>query len=190
MNGDDKGEKKEETAMDKVRWFGKKAMDVTEPVINKLATDIDIEFNFEGLGDSCTFTGVQSFIGGGVLGFGFGVFFSILGQGTYSHYQAELEAQKRGIKLNWRQQMLDGAKSSIRSGKTMAKTFAVFAGIYSVNECLVAKYRGRVDLLSPLYAGCFSGAVITARSGLLPMAIGCSGFAAFSFVIDYIMIGH
>ena len=52
---------------------------------------------------------------------------------------------------------------------------------------MIEKARGKSDELNPLLAGCSAGAFLAARSGPQGMAIGCAGFAAFSYAIEKAM---
>jgi import inner membrane translocase subunit TIM22 len=60
--------------------------------------------------------------------------------------------------------------------------------VYSVIECEIEGARGKHDLTNSVAAGCATGAVLAYKSGPVGMCLGCAGFAAFSVVIDKLMV--
>ena len=74
-----------------------------------------------------------------------------------------------------------------RMSKGQFKTWGAMSGTYATSECVVEKMRGKSDELNPLIAGCAAGGILAARAGPQGMAIGCAGFAAFSFAIEKAM---
>jgi hypothetical protein len=61
------------------------------------------------------------------------------------------------------------------------------SGTYAFSECAIEKWRGVSDELNPLLAGCTTGAVLASRTGPKGMAIGCAGFATFSYAMEKVM---
>jgi len=134
--------------------------------------------------ENCAFRGVNTFIGGGLMGFAMGAFFSSMGP-TMSGLPDPSE-----VKGGWKQQTKEHFKHIGRSGVSMMKTFAVVGALYSTTECIVEKHRAKNDLMNPLIAGCISGGILASRAGVGATVMGCGGFAAFSVGIDWLMAGH
>ena len=66
----------------------------------------------------------------------------------------------------------------------------VIGAVFSCTECFVEKARGRTDRWNPVVGGCITGAVLAHGSGPQGMALGCGGFAAFSYAIDALGFGQ
>lgn len=84
-------------------------------------------------------------------------------------------------------QVKTGFRDFGRMSKGQFKTWGAMSGTYATSECVVEKMRGKSDELNPLIAGCAAGGILAARAGPQGMAIGCAGFAAFSFAIEKAM---
>jgi len=125
----------------------------------------------------------ENLIGRGVLslvmGFGFGSLLGIVFSGA--------SAIDFDPNLSTRQKILMGFKESFKNGYSQGKTFAKIGAIFAVSEGVIEKYRAKEDHYNGLGAGCFTGAAVAWRGGPITMALGCGGFAIFSFLIDRIL---
>ena len=74
--------------------------------------------------------------------------------------------------------------------KSWGKNLMVIGAVFSCSECFVEKSRGRSDRWNAVYGGCITGAVLARDAGPQAMAMGCAGFAAFSYAIDALGFGH
>lgn len=79
------------------------------------------------------------------------------------------------------------ARDTGRMAKGNFKTWGLMSGTYAFSECAIEKWRGTSDDMNPLLAGCTTGAVLAARTGPKGMAIGCAGFATFSYAMEKVM---
>lgn len=70
----------------------------------------------------------------------------------------------------------------------LAKAFGGVGMLFSLFECSIEKFRAQHDMKNSMAAGCMAGGLLGARAGPQASAIGCVGFAAFSAVIDLIMM--
>lgn len=73
---------------------------------------------------------------------------------------------------------------------TMMWVFLCALAMFSGLECAVEKVRGRHDLGNELVAGCATGAALAAGQGYQAQCLGCAGFAAFSYAINYFTGGR
>ena len=75
--------------------------------------------------------------------------------------------------------------SSWKSSKSMAKTFAVFSGVYSIAGCYAKMLNGGVDnTLTVTGAGCVTGLAVSYASGPVEAFKSCAVLAAFSYFFD------
>lgn len=79
------------------------------------------------------------------------------------------------------------ARDTGRQAKGNFKTWGIMSGTYTFSEAVVEQTRGTSDELNPLIAGCATGGFLAARSGPQGMAVGCAGFAAFSYAMEKVM---
>lgn len=122
-----------------------------------------------------------------LLGFAFGGLFGLFMAGLSSggaapelqHFNTDAPA------IPLRQQMrsmgVDMAKRTWSSAKSLGK----IALIYSAVECSVESYRAKHDIWNTGVAGAITGGLLAVRSGPRAMALGATGFAAFSLAIDH-----
>jgi import inner membrane translocase subunit TIM22 len=89
----------------------------------------------------------------------------------------------------FREQMRVVLRATGEKSLYWCRNFAFITGVFGGSECLVEKYRGKHDVWNSVASGCITGAALQAKSGPQAAAVGCGGFAAFSFVIDSVM-GH
>eukprot|EP00019_Armaparvus_languidus_P012745 CAMPEP_0168584414 /NCGR_PEP_ID=MMETSP0420-20121227/3124_1 /TAXON_ID=498008 /ORGANISM="Pessonella sp." /LENGTH=180 /DNA_ID=CAMNT_0008619209 /DNA_START=867 /DNA_END=1409 /DNA_ORIENTATION=- len=131
---------------------------------------------------SCPFKATTSGVLGGGLGFLFGAFFA--GAGNLDHLRPDAPKKSTWV------QVKEGFRHSATRGKSMARGFALAGGVYVGCECLIEKRRGKSDIWNAIMGGCAAGAALSAKGGPQAMALGCAGFAAFSTVIELVMIEH
>ncbi|KAI9209885.1 mitochondrial import inner membrane translocase subunit tim22 [Polychytrium aggregatum] len=131
---------------------------------------------FQALGESCPVKVATSGAIGFVFGGAFGMFMSSVDMGLNTE-----EFQKMSTKDQFKYTFKDMMSKSYASAKNMAVIGAVFSG----SECIIESYRAKNDIYNGVSAGCFTGAVMSARAGPQAMVGGCIGFAAFSAAIDY-----
>lgn len=75
----------------------------------------------------------------------------------------------------------------IQTGRGMwstGKGFGAVGALYSGIECVIESYRAKNDIVNPVVAGFFSGAILARNSGMQAMIGGGVAFAAFSGAID------
>lgn len=70
------------------------------------------------------------------------------------------------------------------TGKGFGKVGALYSGI----ECVIEGYRAKNDIINPVVAGFFSGAILARNSGMQAMIGGGFAFAAFSGAIDLLCV--
>jgi len=129
----------------------------------------------EVLGEQCLFKSGISAVAGSVFGVLIGTFMA----STAAHNISQTETA-------WQQ-----FKSGFRGSLQMGRNFGWVGFIYSGTECYFEQARARSDKWNTLGAGCFSGAVLAAKGGSpQSMAMGCAGFAAFGYAIDYFTGRH
>ncbi|KAK0534756.1 Mitochondrial import inner membrane translocase subunit tim22 [Tilletia horrida] len=135
----------------------------------------------------------------GVMGFGLGGFFSLLGSsfamddplrrsnlqaaairnaaaGTTVPPVAELTTAQQTKEF-----FLETGRGMYRTGKGFGKVGALYSGI----ECCIEGYRAKHDIVNPVAAGFFTGAILARNQGPQAVLLGGAGFAAFSAAIDY-----
>lgn len=66
----------------------------------------------------------------------------------------------------------------------LSKQFAFIGGVYSGVECVIEKARAKHDVNNAVYAGCVTGAGLAIKGGPGSAAVGCAGFAVFSYAIE------
>ncbi|KAL9937530.1 hypothetical protein V8E36_003939 [Tilletia maclaganii] len=142
--------------------------------------------------ESCVFKCTMA----GVMGFGFGAFFSMLGSSfamddpmRRSNLQAA--AMRNGVaaqpqvELTTAQQTKEFFKETGRGMYRTGRGFGKVGALYSGIECCIEGYRAKHDMTNPVAAGFFTGAILARNQGPQAVLLGGAGFAAFSAVIDY-----
>ena len=145
----------------------------------RLPDDWHSSFNMLSPMESCLFKSGMSVIGGGVMGLAFGIFGSF--DTSYLH-------DEKLAKASTKVQLKHSLKQMGTRGKSMAKNFAFIGGLYSGVECGIEKYRGKHDISNTLIAGCVTGGGLAIRQGPIPTVLGCGSFAAFSYVIEKLLL--
>ena len=118
---------------------------------------------------------------GGVMGLALGAVLF-----PFSNSQQAVETEN----LPMREQVRRGMKEMGSQSKSWGKNLMVIGAVFSCSECFVEKSRGRSDRWNAVYGGCITGAVLARDAGPQAMAMGCAGFAAFSYAIDALGFGH
>ena len=137
--------------------------------------------------EACAGKTVISAIGGGVLGVPMGVLISAYqGLSPPIPLPGQPEAPKIPLQYQLRDSMTSTKVKCIRWSKNFAVVTAVFSGV----ECTIEKVRAKHDVVNSVAAGCVTGAALAAKQGPGAMALGCGGFAAFSYIIDKVMGTH
>jgi len=141
--------------------------------------------------ESCVFKSALNGVIGGGMGVLWGVFVTSMGSGVNS-------VGVNPLSPNWvdpttmstREQFRRTARDMYNSSKHSAKQFAMIGGLYTLVECSIEKTRGTHDLTNALAAGCATGAIIAGKQGPAAIALGCTGFMAFSYVMEQFMGAH
>ena len=128
--------------------------------------------------ESCLLKSILAGCGGFVMGMAMGVMFAPL-----ETTQAELAAQNKGWKDQFRATGIAMKTKSTEFGRSFGKIGFLFAG----SECVIEKARGSHDMYNSVGAGCFTGGVLARSGGPQSMVAGCAAFAAFSAAIDTAM---
>jgi mitochondrial import inner membrane translocase subunit TIM22 len=142
--------------------------------------------DFSWISSSCGGKAVIGVIGGGAMGLLMGVFLGAMSDATPP---VTVIAGKDVPQAPFREQMRVVLRATGEKSLYWCKNFAFITGVFGGSECLVEKYRGKHDVWNSVASGCITGAALQAKSGPQAAAVGCGGFAAFSFVIDSVM-GH
>ena len=137
--------------------------------------------------EACAGKAVVSAIGGGVLGVPMGVLISA-DQGLSP--PVVLPGQPEPPKIPLKYQLRDSALSTKVKCIRWSKNFAVVTAVFSGVECTIEKVRAKHDVVNSVAAGCVTGAALAAKQGPGAMALGCGGFAVFSYIIDKVMGTH
>eukprot|EP01112_Ceratiomyxa_fruticulosa_P005645 TRINITY_DN1639_c0_g1_i5.p1 TRINITY_DN1639_c0_g1~~TRINITY_DN1639_c0_g1_i5.p1 ORF type:complete len:168 (-),score=40.70 TRINITY_DN1639_c0_g1_i5:280-783(-) len=69
-------------------------------------------------------------------------------------------ASRRGYKF------IGGLSAMRKRAPVLGGNFAIWGGLFSTFDCLIAHGRGREDLANPILAGAVTGAVLSARAGI------------------------
>lgn len=101
-----------------------------------------------------------------------------------SSFEASLDAAYHNSNGNGWSQAKSALKEMGTSAKSNAKTWGALGIVYTFSESTIEKARGQHDIYNPLLAGCATGGALSARAGPQAMAVGCAGFAAFSFGME------
>ncbi|KAG2527945.1 hypothetical protein JM18_002835 [Phytophthora kernoviae] len=101
-----------------------------------------------------------------------------------------LPGQREMPKVPWRESMADSWKVTRGKCRYWGNNFLVISAMFSGLECASEKVRGRHDVGNELVAGCATGAALAAGQGFQAQCLGCAGFAAFSYAINYFTGGN
>eukprot|EP00730_Choanoeca_flexa_P013736 TRINITY_DN5648_c0_g1_i2.p1 TRINITY_DN5648_c0_g1~~TRINITY_DN5648_c0_g1_i2.p1 ORF type:complete len:197 (+),score=36.93 TRINITY_DN5648_c0_g1_i2:130-720(+) len=152
------------------------------------------EADVKAVMESCGMRAAMSFVGGGVLGAGMGVFFASMdvsmpysmpgmpvpaGQPTWEQRQ----------KMTIRETFRDMGRQVGSRAWSYGKSFAFIGLIFAGTECQVESYRARHDSVNTAAAACFTGGIMGLRGGPGPAMFGCGTFVAFSLAMDALMAG-
>lgn len=103
--------------------------------------------------------------------------------------------------FQWKKHFREMGKGAVWYGRSFAVVGLLFAG----SECVIEKARGKSDVWNGIVGGCaagmsarslarhctthtsVAGAMLAYKGGVSGMTVGCTGFAAFSTVIDMVM---
>jgi mitochondrial import inner membrane translocase subunit TIM22 len=127
------------------------------------------------LNDSCIFKMVISGVMGGAMGGAMGLLIS-----------SQDTAITSDDTLTTKQKLRLGFRDMGRQSWSYTKSFAAVGLIYSMCECNIEKLRAKHDVANTMLAGCLTGGAFGARAGPQAAFVGCTGFAAFSAVFEYI----
>ena len=143
--------------------------------------------DFSWLANSCSGKAVIGVIGGGAMGLLMGVFLGAMSDATPP---VTLVGGKDVPQPPLREQVKVTMRATAEKSRYWCRQFAFITGVFGGTDCLVEKFRGKHDLWNSVASGCITGAALQAKQGPQAAAIGCGGFAAFSFVIDKVMGTH
>lgn len=137
--------------------------------------------------ENCAVKATLSGVLGGGMGLMFGLVFST-SPTDLSHIPVPGPDGKYGPPppFPWRKHFREMGKGAVWYGRSFAVVGLLFAG----SECVIEKARGKSDIWNGLAGGCAAGAMLAYKGGFTGMVVGCSGFAAFSLVIDLVMDHH
>jgi import inner membrane translocase subunit TIM22 len=150
------------------------------------ATPRPLPPDFSWVSSSCGGKAAIGVVGGGVMGLLMGVFLGAMSDATPP---VTVIAGKDVPQAPFREQMRVVLRATGEKSLYWCRSFAFITGVFGGSECLVEKYRGKHDVWNSVASGCITGAALQAKSGPQAAAVGCGGFAAFSFAIDNLM-GH
>ncbi|KAL8129882.1 hypothetical protein V2J09_019037 [Rumex salicifolius] len=136
------------------------------------------EIKGQDIWNNCAVRSVVSGVMGGGLGLAMGLFFGALDRPLVTE------------EMTGRQQFVAQAKQMGQRSWSSCKAFAVMGMVFSAAECVIEKTRAKHDMGNTMFAGCVTGAAISAKGGPKAACAGCAGFAAFSVVIEKFLEGH
>lgn len=168
-----------------VETITRRALPYVQPY-SLTATPRPLPPDFSFISASCGGKAVIGVIGGGAMGLLMGVFLGAMSDATPP---VTVIAGKDVPQAPFREQMRVVLRATGEKSLYWCRNFAFITGVFGGSECLVEKYRGKHDVWNSVASGCITGAALQAKSGPQAAAVGCGGFAAFSFVIDNFM-GH
>ncbi|RLN27346.1 hypothetical protein BBJ28_00013100 [Nothophytophthora sp. Chile5] len=99
-----------------------------------------------------------------------------------------LPGQRELPKVPWRESVRQIRQWLVR-GELRPASAATGATTSSSSPCATEKARARHDVGNELVAGCATGAALAAGQGYQAQCLGCAGFAAFSYAINYFTDG-
>ncbi|GFR50859.1 hypothetical protein Agub_g13144 [Astrephomene gubernaculifera] len=132
--------------------------------------------------NNCLIKSALSGLMGGVAGLAFGLFTSSM-ENAHGGMDTMPDVGEKPTRVVLREMFQNMKSKSV----SYAKGFAVMGALYSINECVIEKWRGKHDKVNPALAGCATGAMLAHSAGPQAMCFGCASFAAFSTAIEYWM---
>ena len=129
----------------------------------------------------------KTVIAGG-SGFALGGFFGLFMALMAYDVPIGLTAVKHILDLPFKEQMRYQFKDMGRRMWLSAKNFGYIGMVYLGVECSIESLRAKHDIYNGVLAGCITGAGLLIKGGPQAAAIGCAGFAAFSYAIDLYML--
>lgn len=139
---------------------------------------------FSKFSETCLAKGIMSAYMGGLMGFGWGLFTSILDFGPRHGIH---DMHMPGGQPMPTPTFKDGLKMTWGRSYSLAKTFSGVGAAFSLTECAIERMRGKHDKLNTFSSGCIVGGGIGMRAGPQAAFFGCAGFAAFSLAIETFM---
>lgn len=143
--------------------------------------------DYSWISSSCAGKAAIGLFAGGAMGAMMGVF---LGAMSDAQPPVQVIAGKEVPQAPLREQMKVTMRATAEKSKYWCRQFAFLTGVFGGTDCLVEKARGKHDMWNSVASGCITGAAIQAKQGPQAAALGCTGFAAFSLVIDKVMGTH
>ncbi|KAL1499519.1 hypothetical protein AB1Y20_011722 [Prymnesium parvum] len=130
--------------------------------------------------ESCTMQSIISGVVGGGAGMALGAVLAPFNSSV------GVESEHLPIKEQFRR----GLREMGTQSRSWGKNLAVIGAVFQCSECFVEKSRGRSDRWNAVGGGCITGGVLAINAGPQGMAMGCAGFAVFSYAIDALGFGH
>ncbi|KAI8814563.1 Tim17/Tim22/Tim23/Pmp24 family-domain-containing protein [Cladochytrium replicatum] len=118
----------------------------------------------------------------GVGGFGLGALFGL--------FMSSMETQAGNdefLKMTTKEQFRYTLKDMGRRMYSSARNFGTMGAIFAGTECVIETFRGKHDIYNGVVGGCITGAMLAANGGPQAMAMGCGGFAVFSYAMEKYM---
>jgi import inner membrane translocase subunit TIM22 len=128
--------------------------------------------------ESCPTKCVFSCIGG----FGMGAIFGL--------FTASVDPMYNTLNPSKIPSMKEVAREMGSRAYSTGKNFAVLGVMFSAFECNIESYRGKTDLWNGTLSGFSTGAMLGLRAGLKPGIFGGIGFAAFSCLIESVLMSR
>ncbi|EDQ92600.1 uncharacterized protein MONBRDRAFT_30975 [Monosiga brevicollis MX1] len=143
--------------------------------------------------ESCGMKAAMSFVGGGVLGAGMGVFFASMDVSMpYSVPGMQVPGQpsfEERSNMTTRETIRSMGRQLGSRAWSYGKSFAFIGFMFAGSECLIESHRAKHDSVNTAGAACFTGGIMGLRAGPTPALFGCATFVAFSFVMDQLLGG-
>lgn len=133
--------------------------------------------------NNCFIKSAMSGAMGGLAGFAFGLFSASL-ENAHGGLDSVPDGSAQKTTRVVLKEMFQNMKSKSLS---YAKGFSAMGALYSFNECVIEKYRGKHDKINPGLAGCVTGAMLAHSGGPSAMCFGCASFGAFSVAIEHFL---
>lgn len=127
------------------------------------------------------------FVIAGASGFALGGFFGLFMALMAYDVPVGTTAVNHISELPFKQQMKLQFKDMGNRAWSLAKNFGYIGMVYLGVECAIESLRAKHDIYNGVSAGCITGAGLSIKGGPQAAAVGCAGFAAFSYAIDLYM---
>eukprot|EP00045_Choanoeca_perplexa_P000041 m.12788 g.12788 ORF g.12788 m.12788 type:complete len:198 (+) comp10030_c0_seq1:150-743(+) len=151
------------------------------------------EESIKAVMESCGMRAAMSFVGGGVLGAGMGVFFASMDVSMpYTVPGMQVSGQptwEQRQKMTTRETFRDMGRAMGSKAWSYGKSFAFIGLLFAGSECTVESYRAKHDSVNTASAACFTGGILGLRGGPGPAIFGCGTFVAFSLAMDALFAG-